>query len=125
MQAYDIPWRGITLTDIMVKNDSILFEPTLLILISLAGEAKHGYAIMQDILSLTGWEMRAGTLYGALGRMDRRGWIQESQSEDYRRRPYTLTPAGREELRRQLNVLETLTRTALKRTKNKPLRRQA
>ena len=109
----------------MPSDDSILFEPVLLILISVSGEAKHGYAIMQDVRSLTGWEMRAGTLYGALGRMDRRGWIEEVQTEDNRRRPYALTPAGRDELRRQLNVLETLTHEAVRRTKRKPLRRKA
>ena len=74
---------------------------------------------------MTGWEMRAGTLYGALGRMDQRGWIEEVQSEDYRRRPYALTQVGREELRRQRHVLETLTQEVAKRAKRKPLRRNA
>ncbi len=109
----------------MASNDPIQFEPVLLILISLADEAKHGYAIMQDVRSLTGWEMRAGTLYGALGRMDRRGWIEEVQTEDYRRRPYVLTQAGRNELNRQLHILETITHEAAKRTKRKSLRRNA
>ena len=109
----------------MTSGEPFPFEPALLILISLSDEAKHGYAIMQDVRSLTGWELRAGTLYGALGRMDRRGWIEEVQSEDYRRRPYALTQAGRSELHRQLRVLETLTREAIKRTKRKPLRRNA
>ena len=109
----------------MASDDPIRFDPVLLILISLSGGAKHGYAIMQDVRSLTGWEMRAGTLYGALGRMDRQGWIKEAQTEDYRRRPYALTPAGREELRRQVDVLESITHAALKRTQRKRLRRNA
>ena len=109
----------------MPDDGSIQFEPALLILISLADQAKHGYAIMQDIRSLTGWEMRAGTLYGALGRMDRQGWIKEAQTDDYRRRPYALTPAGREELRRQVDILESITHEAVKRTQRKRLRRNA
>ena len=109
----------------MSADDAILFQPVLLILISLADEPKHGYAIMQDVRSMTGWEMRPGTLYGALGRMDRCGWIEEVQTEDYRRRPYLLTASGRDELRRQLAILETLTREGGKRTKRRPLRRNA
>ena len=110
----------------MDENVPVPVEPTLLILISLADEPKHGYAIMQDVLSLSCWEMRAGTLYGALGRMERRGWIEEIQTEDYRRRPYALTAAGHKELARQLAVLATITNAGLKRTKNKaPKRRNA
>ncbi|MBV8298325.1 MAG: helix-turn-helix transcriptional regulator [Candidatus Eremiobacteraeota bacterium] len=109
----------------MASDDPIQFQPVLLILISLADKPKHGYAIMQDVRSLTGWEMRPGTLYGALGRMDRSGWIEEAQTADYRRRPYALTAAGRQELRHQLEVLETLTREAAKRVKSRPLRRRA
>ena len=109
----------------MASDTPVLFEPTLLILISLSDRPKHGYAIMQDAQSLTGWEMRAGTVYGALGRMERCGWIQEVQTESYRRRPYALTPEGRDELHRQLQILETLTQEAQKRTKRKPIRRKA
>jgi DNA-binding PadR family transcriptional regulator len=101
----------------MESGIALLVEPALLILISLAYEPKHGYSIMQDVESLTGWSMRAGTLYGALGRMDRRGWIEEIQTEDYRRRPYALTAGGREELARQLSVLSNLTRAGVKRSR--------
>ena len=101
----------------MNSKTALLVEPVLLILVSLADEPRHGYSIMQDIEALTGWTMRAGTLYGALTRMDRLGWIEESKTADYRRRPYALTPAGRTELARQLSVLGSLTREGLKRTK--------
>jgi DNA-binding PadR family transcriptional regulator len=109
----------------MASDDPILFEPVLLILISLAHEAKHGYAIMQDVRSLTGWEMRAGTLYGALARMDRWGWIEEVPTDEYRRRPYRLTRTGRDEMQRQMILLETLTDESVKRMKRKPVRRNA
>jgi len=98
--------------------DDLLLEPVLLILISLADEPKHGYSIMKDIEALTGWTMRAGTLYGALARMDERGWIEEKRTDDYRRRPYLLTAAGRAELSRQLAVMHHLTRTGLKRARH-------
>jgi DNA-binding PadR family transcriptional regulator len=101
----------------MKNGTALLVEPGLLILVSLADEPRHGYSIMQDIEGLTGWTMRAGTLYGALARMDRLGWIEESKTDDYRRRPFVLTAAGRTELARQLSVLGNLTREGLKRTK--------
>lgn len=96
----------------------LLVEPVLLILVSLAEEPKHGYSIMQDIEGLTGWSMRAGTLYGALARMDQRGWIEEIATEEYRRRPYALTAAGEAELARQLSLLNNLTKSGLKRIKH-------
>lgn len=102
----------------MRNSAALLVEPILLILVSLADEPKHGYSIMKDIESLTGWTMRPGTLYGALSRMDERGWIDEQDSEDYRRRPYLLTAAGRAELDRQLALMSNLTSAALKRTRS-------
>ncbi|MBV9718247.1 MAG: helix-turn-helix transcriptional regulator [Candidatus Eremiobacteraeota bacterium] len=101
----------------METDLSVFVEPALLILISLADRPKHGYSIMQDVQEMTGWAMRPGTLYGALGRMGRVGWIEETKSEDYRRRPYALTSDGQAELARQLAILNTLAQTGLKRSK--------
>ena len=41
-------------------------DPGLLILSSLAGGPKHGYAMMEDILDFSGTRLEPGTLYGAL-----------------------------------------------------------
>jgi DNA-binding PadR family transcriptional regulator len=102
----------------MQSGISPLVEPALLILVSLADEAKHGYSIMQDIQSLTGWSMRAGTLYGALARLEQRGLIEEVQTEDYRRRPYALTAAGKLEISQHLSLLNTIAKTGLKRIRH-------
>ncbi len=96
-----------------------LVEPTLLILVALAGAPKHGYSIMQDVEAMTGWQMRAGTLYGALARMGRRGWIEEIPTDDYRRRPYALTAAGRLELSRHLSLLDIIARTGHNRIRDR------
>lgn len=109
----------------MNHETTLLVEPVLLILVSLGDEPKHGYSIMQDIEAMTGWTMRAGTLYGALARMDRRGWIEEIQTEDYRRRPYALTAKGHAELLRQLSILAAVTRRGLKRSKQRNRTRRA
>ena len=89
-------------------------DPALLILASLAGGAKHGYAMMEDIAALAGVHMGPGTLYGALARLEGRGWIEALPSED-RRRPYRLTGAGLAALREQLASLEGFTTQALRR----------
>src|SRR5688572_14569782 len=68
-------------------------EPGLLILVSLSGGAKHGYAIMDDIEGLRGVRLGPGTLYGALARLERRGLIEPLAADD-RRRPYQLTGRG-------------------------------
>ena len=67
--------------------------PATLILSSLAGGSKHGYALMQDIEAFADVTLRPGTLYGALSRLEGMGMI-EALEGDGRRRPYRLTPAG-------------------------------
>lgn len=66
----------------------------------------HGYAIMRMILTRAGTELRIeeGTLYPALHRMERRGWIDSEWglSETNRKAKfYRLTADGRRELRAQ------------------------
>jgi DNA-binding PadR family transcriptional regulator len=76
-------------------------DPSLLILTSLADGPRHGHAIMKDIAAFSGVKMEPGTLYGALTRLERRGWIRPLPAED-RRRPYELTEPGRAVLAEQL-----------------------
>ena len=89
-------------------------EPGLLILVSLSGGTKHGYAIMDDIEGLRGVRLGPGTLYGALSRLERRGLI-EPLTADERRRPYRLTARGAAVLREQLTSLEAFASTGLQR----------
>ena len=90
-------------------------DPALLILASLAGGPKHGYAMMEDIQQFSGTLLEPGTLYGALARLEQRGWIEPLPAEE-RRRPYRLTAAGMVALREQMATLErvaTIGRTRL------------
>ena len=98
----------------MIKRDQLhdlgrFSEPALLVLISLADGAKHGYAMTQDIESISGQRLGPGTLYGAITRLESRGWIQPLPSDD-RRRPYKLTSAGQKILRARLESIRTLAR---------------
>ena len=84
-------------------------EPALLILISLADGPKHGYAMIEDILSVAGVRLGPGTLYGAISRLESRGWI-EALEPDNRRNPYRLTGAGERSLRQRLQNLAAVAR---------------
>lgn len=92
-------------------------DPTLLVLASLADGDKHGYAMMNDILEFAGVTMGPGTLYGAITRLEAQGLIRGLAADD-RRRPYRLTPAGRDHLREQLARLEPIVRAGLRRLRN-------
>jgi DNA-binding PadR family transcriptional regulator len=92
-------------------------DPSILVLSSLAGGDKHGYAMMEDIERFAGVRLGPGTLYGAITRLEERGWIAPVSSED-RRQPYTITGAGREHLDEQLAHLGRIVRAGQRRLEN-------
>jgi DNA-binding PadR family transcriptional regulator len=92
-------------------------DPSLLVLASLADGDKHGYAMMTDIQAFAGVELGAGTLYGAIARLEERSLIKPVRSGD-RRQPYRITPAGKQYLEAQLSELETIVRTGLRRLRH-------
>lgn len=89
-------------------------EAAFLILVSLAEGAKHGYAMMEDIATFAGVRVGAGTLYGALTRLEERGLVEALPTTD-RRRPYQLTSAGRRLLHEQLARMEARVATGRQR----------
>jgi DNA-binding PadR family transcriptional regulator len=92
-------------------------DPTLLVLASLAEGDKHGYAMMEDIERFAGTRLGPGTLYGAITRLEERGWIRPVPSED-RRQPYTITATGRKHLEEQVGALDAIVKTAQRRLKH-------
>src|SRR6185503_16785181 len=93
-----------------------LTEPVLLILTSLAGEPRHGYALIKDIETLSHGRVRlsTGTLYGAIRRLLEAGWIEEFDQEDTSRdkQAYRLTSDGRKQLEAELDRMKELTQRA-------------
>jgi DNA-binding PadR family transcriptional regulator len=89
-------------------------EPALLILISLAEGPKHGYAMTQDIAVVSGQKLGPGTLYGAIARLEERGWIEPLPNDD-RRRPYRLTGAGQRVLKHRLEGMKAMARIGTQR----------
>jgi DNA-binding PadR family transcriptional regulator len=92
-------------------------DPTLLVLASLADGDKHGYAMMEDIDRFAGQRLGPGTLYGAITRLEERGWISRVRTQN-RRQPYTLTSAGREYLKEQMGALDRVLKTASRRLRH-------
>jgi DNA-binding PadR family transcriptional regulator len=91
-------------------------DPELLLLASLADGDKHGYAMIGDIEEFAGVRLGAGTLYGAITRLEEYGWIRPVETDD-RRRPYRLTIEGRRYLREQVAALDQVLKTAKRRLK--------
>jgi len=98
----------------ITRDVLIVSDPTLLVLASLADGEKHGYAMMEDIQRFAGVRLGPGTLYGAITRLEERGWIRPLESDD-RRRPYAITGAGKQYLEEQLAMLDKVVRTAMRR----------
>ena len=101
--------------------DALLPLPpaTFHILLALADEERHGYAILQDIEARTGGELKlgAGTLYRSIARMVEQGLIAEvvrrrARDDDERRRYYRLTPFGTTVARAEMRRLAHLVRLA-------------
>ena len=73
------------------------------ILLALADEERHGYAIRREVAERTDGDVQLGpgTLYGSIKRMVNSGLIAESDErpdpelDDERRRYYHITPLGR------------------------------
>ncbi|WP_460339607.1 PadR family transcriptional regulator [Actinoallomurus acanthiterrae] len=88
--------------------------PATLILSSLAEGAKHGYALTKDIEAFADVRLAPGTLYEALSRLEKQGFIETVESQD-RRRPYRLTAAGATALRAHLDAQRRVADLGLRR----------
>jgi len=107
-----------------MKNDATQFLPlsaaVLHILLSLAGEERHGYGIMQEVArqSQGRYKLGPGTLYDNLQRLLDQGIVSEaprvsheprvSDKDDARRRYYKLTSLGRRVLGSEVERLEQI-----------------
>ncbi|HSR52711.1 MAG TPA: PadR family transcriptional regulator [Acidobacteriota bacterium] len=85
------------------------------ILLSLAEEERHGYAVMQEVLQRTGGEVRLwpATLYGSMRQLQDAGLIEECQDapaedDDSRRRYFRISALGRDLLDAEAERLRSL-----------------
>src|SRR5215467_8166870 len=90
------------------------------ILLAVADEDRHGYAIIQDVAARTGGELKlsAGTLYRSIQRMVEQGLIVEPRErplpelDDERRRYYRITEFGRKVAEAESRRMAQLVRMA-------------
>lgn len=110
------------------ESSQILREPTYFILLALAADnrqnalARHGYAILKEVESLSHGRVRlsTSTLYEALARLLELGWIERVDDElenaaaagplhpGKPRKAYRLAPTGRRILEAEVSRLEAL-----------------
>jgi DNA-binding PadR family transcriptional regulator len=104
-----------------LKRDTAAYLPltpaAFHVLLALADGPKHGYLIMKEVEDRTGGAVRlsTGTLYGLIKRFLDDEVIVELPPEDdgsERRRPYKLTPFGRQVARAEAVRLEQLVSAA-------------
>jgi DNA-binding PadR family transcriptional regulator len=106
----------------MNEIDELLPLPaaTFHILLALADEDRHGYAIIQDVEARTGGELKlsAGTLYRSIQRMLEQGLLIETrdrppaEEDDERRRYYRITALGTAVAKAEARRLTQLVRMA-------------
>src|SRR5215471_14545832 len=87
------------------------------ILFALAEGEKHGYAIMKEVVKVSGGQftMGPGTLYTNIQRLLELGLIEETSTasdSERRRRCYRLSRRGRQIFEAELNRMESLVRSA-------------
>ena len=93
---------------------------TFHILLALADEDRHGYAIIQDISRRTNGDLKlsAGTLYRSIQRMLEQGLIVETRDrpapehDDERRRYYRITVDGTAAAKQETRRLSELVKMA-------------
>jgi len=95
------------------KSDLLQGTLDLLILRTLALEPQHGWAVAERLQQISSDVLRVqqGSLYPALHRLERRGWIKArwGTSENNRRaKYYELTAAGRKQLERETRAWRKL-----------------
>ena len=87
----------------------------LLVLASLIDGPLHGYGIIKAVEEKSDADvlLDPANLYRVLRRMRSVGWIQETPTDDERRKTYSLTPTGRKVVAAELGRLERLLGRAL------------
>ncbi len=96
----------------LTKSYIPMSEPSFLLLRSLL-EERHGYAIMQDVLEMTGGRVTlgAGTVYTILYKMEQDNLITVAKEID-RRKIYRITPIGLDILRAEAGRIVLLSKIA-------------
>lgn len=95
----------------MTEKDLPLTEAVYYILLALR-RPNHGYGITQEVEEMTGGRVTlgAGTLYGAIQTLQKKGWIDiySVDTESRKKKEYIITEAGREVFEAERKRLQEL-----------------
>ena len=95
----------------MAEKDLPLTEAVYYILLALR-KPNHGYGITQEVEELTGGRVAlgAGTLYGAIQTLQKKGWIDiySVDTESRKKKEYIITETGREVFEAERKRLQEL-----------------
>lgn len=97
----------------MARLDLLQGTLDLLILRALSTGSNHGLGVSRRVHQITGgtFDVKPGSLFPALHRLEEQGWLKSAwgESENNRRAKfYTLTAAGRRQLREETRTWERL-----------------
>lgn len=99
----------------MPTAEAPLTEAFFYILLALR-RPNHGYGIIKEVEDLTNERVKlgAGTLYGALQSLEKKGWIEIYSKDDSSRKKkeYIITPAGINAFNKELKRLNELIKNA-------------
>jgi PadR family transcriptional regulator PadR len=93
------------------KSDVLKGTLEMLVLHSLTVQPMHGYAIGQHIKRLTedALDLEAGSLYPALERLEKKGWVTakwQTSPTGRNARYYSITASGRKQLGKEVSAYE-------------------
>ena len=95
----------------MAEKDLPLTEAVYYILLALR-KPNHGYGITQEVEKMTDGRvvLGAGTLYGAIQTLQKKGWIDiySVDTESRKKKEYVITEVGRRVFREETQRLEEL-----------------
>jgi DNA-binding PadR family transcriptional regulator len=80
----------------MKRNKNLPLTETVYYILLALSEPTHGYVLMQKVEELSDGQVRlaAGTLYGAIENLLKKGFIIALPSDDIRRKVYGITQTG-------------------------------
>ena len=85
----------------MKRNKNLPLTETVYYILLALTEPTHGYVLMQKVEELSDGQVRmaAGTLYGAIENLLKKGLIDSTPSDDIRRKVYVISKEGEDALR--------------------------
>jgi len=86
---------------LMKRNKNLPLTETVYYILLALTEPTHGYVLMQKVEELSDGQVRmaAGTLYGAIENLLKKGLINSTPSDDIRRKVYVISKEGEDVLR--------------------------